>query len=206
MMKFLVNVLAIFGVIFIAKMSLDCYRERNAIKQNQETIDSLNRKDSMNIVMRDSVFQNELIDKLSNNSNDRVYKDSYELIMYAFDAGIQHIDIFLAQSLVATNRFDNELYLKYKNPTGMSNKMTRPTTKIPGTSGVYAEYHSLKAAVYDYYIWQTINANDLSVDGYYKQIQKLYGVDDTYIDKIKSNIDFSQNLIDTYNSKKLCSK
>lgn len=115
---------------------------------------------------------------------------------------IQHPKIVVAQAIIESGHFKSKLFQVNHNLFGMRKAYQRPTTRIPANIDFcyesYAYYHNWQYSVFDYALWQSSFARNLSETEYLDLLKRTYAEDDEYISKIKtiiSGCDSAQDII-----------
>ncbi len=115
---------------------------------------------------------------------------------------IQHPKIVVAQAIIESGHFKSKLFQVNHNLFGMRKAYQRPTTRIPANIDFYYEsyayYHNWQYSVFDYALWQSSFARNLSETEYLDLLKRTYAEDDEYISKIKtiiSGCDSAQDII-----------
>lgn len=115
---------------------------------------------------------------------------------------IQHPKIVVAQAIIESGHFKSKLFQVNHNLFGMRKAYQRPTTRIPANIDFcyesYAYYHNWQYSVFDYALWQSSFARNLSETEYLDILKRTYAEDDEYISKIKtiiSGCDSAQDII-----------
>lgn len=115
---------------------------------------------------------------------------------------IQHPKIVVAQAIIESGHFKSKLFQTNHNLFGMRKAYQRPTTRIPANIDFcyesYAYYHNWQYSVFDYALWQSSFARNLSETEYLDILKRTYAEDDEYISKIKtiiSGCDSAQDII-----------
>ena len=118
---------------------------------------------------------------------------------------IQHPKIVVAQAIIESGHFKSKLFQINHNLFGMRKAYQRPTTRIPADIDFcfesYAYYHNWQYSVFDYALWQSSFARNLSETEYLDLLKRTYAEDDEYISKIKkiiSGCDSAQDIIIKY--------
>lgn len=118
---------------------------------------------------------------------------------------IQHPKIVVAQAIIESGHFKSKLFQINHNLFGMRKAYQRPTTRIPADIDFYFEsyayYHNWQYSVFDYALWQSSFARNLSETEYLDLLKRTYAEDDEYISKIKkiiSGCDSAQDIIIKY--------
>lgn len=115
---------------------------------------------------------------------------------------IKHPKIVVAQAIIESGHFKSKLFQVNHNLFGMRKAYQRPTTRIPANIDFYYEsyayYHNWQYSVFDYALWQSSFARNLSETEYLDLLKRTYAEDDEYISKIKmiiSGCDSAQDII-----------
>lgn len=106
------------------------------------------------------------------------------------ELNIQNKEIVYAQSILESGNFKSKLFLFNNNLFGMRKAYQRPTTnnddkKHENVIKGYAFYISWEYSVFDYALWQTSYARNLSEKDYFKKLEESYAQDKNYIKKLK---------------------
>lgn len=105
---------------------------------------------------------------------------------------IQHPKIVVAQAIIESGHFKSKLFQVNHNLFGMRKAYQRPTTRIPANIDFcyesYAYYHNWQYSVFDYALWQSSFARNLSETEYLDLLKRTYAEDYEYISKIKTII------------------
>ena len=105
---------------------------------------------------------------------------------------LQNQKIIVAQAIIESGHFKSDLFKSNNNLFGMRKAYQRPTTHVPINIEVkfknYAYYYSWEYSVYDYALWQTAYARNLTENEYLEVLKKTYAEDENYVKKIKSII------------------
>lgn len=114
------------------------------------------------------------------------------LVELVENMNIQHPKIVIAQAIIESGFFKSDLFKTNNNLFGMRKAYQRPTVHMP--TGIklcftnYSYYYSWHYSVYDYALWQTAYARNLTENEYLDVLRKSYAEDEKYISKIKNII------------------
>lgn len=107
------------------------------------------------------------------------------IVYYLFKHNVEHPDIVLRQFTLESGHFTSSLFNDYNNGTGMKVATLRYTSSNGKTLNGYAKYTTIEDCVIDYKSWQRDNCSGLTVNEYYKYLNRVYAEDKYYVVKLK---------------------
>ena len=186
-------VILLFFIMYNVGIAFKLDKAKHQLAEQQETIEKLERE--LIEVRQHNDFVAEVTKPITGSS----------LVELIEQMNIQHPKIVVAQAIIESGHFKSKLFQINHNLFGMRKAYQRPTTRIPADIDFYFEsyayYHNWQYSVFDYALWQSSFARNLSETEYLDLLKRTYAEDEEYISKIKkiiSGCDSAQDIIIKY--------